>query len=208
MFSAYSDDDLLVSHKKGYARQKNLAHIVDYGQEYFNKCAGYQNSEIANKLNIARDALVRRHYGDGLLVDVGIGSGEFVQHRPNTVGTDINPVAIEWLKNNGKLADSSLSRYYAFTFWDVIEHMPHPDDFMDCVPVGAKVFFSIPIFHDLSRIRESKHYRPGEHLYYWTRSGFISWLLTQGFYLLEMNDAETQCGRDSIESFAFVRMFK
>lgn len=208
MFSAYSDDDLLISHKKGYARQKDLKFTIDYGADYFNKCASYESSELADHLNHVRKKLVQRHYGDGLLVDVGIGSGEFIKARPNTVGTDINPVALQWLNSQGKLADSNLDKYSAFTFWDVIEHMPHPDDFLDCVPVGGKVFFSIPIFHDLSRIRESKHYRPGEHLYYWTRSGFVSWLLQQGFYLLEMNSDETKCGRDSIESFALARVFK
>lgn len=207
MYNVIHDEDLLVSWKMGYARQKDLTYTIDYGQDYFNKCAGYDDNDIAEHLNYVRKKLVKRHYGDGLLVDVGIGSGKFIRSRPDTLGLDINPVALQWLKDNGKLADQN-KLYPAFTFWDVIEHMPHPEDFLECVPMGGYAFFSIPVFHDLSRIRESKHYRPGEHLHYWTRSGFITWMLKLGFYLLEMNNDETKCGRQDIESFAFVRMFK
>ncbi len=199
------DGELTCNLRRGRAWQTDLDVTTMYGVEYFNKCASNDASSIADALNVCRSSLVQRHYGDGLLVDVGIGSGEFIRHRPNTLGTDINPVALKWLADNEKLADDAAT-YQAFSFWDVIEHMPDPAIALSRIPIGGFAFFSIPVFDDLTRIRESKHYRPGEHLHYWTRSGFIAWLLHHGFYLLETNNGETIAGRDSIESFAFVKV--
>ena len=54
-------------------------------------------------------------------------------------------------------------------------------------------------------IRDSKHYRPGEHLYYFTELGFAQWMARHGFELLEVSNFETKAGRDSILSFAFRR---
>lgn len=199
------DGELTCSLRRGRAWQTDLTVAVAYDAEYFDKCTSNDSSEIADALNTCRAALVSRHYGDGLVVDVGIGSGDFIRHRPNTLGSDINPVALKWLADNGKLADKGV-QYQAFTFWDVIEHLPDPAVVLNGIPVGGYAFFSIPVFDDLTRIRESKHYRPGEHLHYWTRSGFIAWLLRLGFYLIEVNDHETVAGRDGIASFAFVRV--
>lgn len=198
--------DLTLNHADGYARQTDLSLLVSYDGDYFNKCLGYEDTAIGDTLNACRNALVQRHYGDGWLVDIGIGSGAFIKSRPKTLGTDINPVALEWLHSVNLLA-SGFSNYKAFTLWDVIEHMPDPSKVLNQMPVDSMAFFSIPVFRDLHRIKESKHYRPGEHLHYWTRSGFVHFMLRHGFYLLEMNDDETLAGREGIASFAFVKVF-
>ena len=58
---------------------------------------------------------------------------------------------------------------------------------------------------DLNKIRESKHYRPGEHLLYWTEKGFVDWMFEKGFRFLEKRTFEIQAGREDILSFAFIR---
>lgn len=200
-FAAEYDDDLMLA-LCGVAYQKDMTPTADYGADYFDKCAGYEGSEIGEAINAARIALVARHYA-GRVCDVGIGSGAFVSARPDTFGIDINPRAVEWLQSRGLLAKPH--GFCAFSFWDVLEHLPTPTDYLDLVPLQGFVFVSIPVFADLYKIRESKHYRPGEHLYYWTHEGFVYWMGLQGFNLLESNTAETDAGRDSIRSYAFKR---
>lgn len=199
--SAEQDDDLMLCRQNGVAYQANMKVTAVYDESYFGKCRGYEGHEIALAINSARIALVERHHGARVLLDVGIGSGEFIKRRPATYGFDINPAAVAWLREKG-LFWSDIGSFPAFTFWDVIEHIPVPEDYFGAMKPGSYVFASLPIFDDLSRIRKSKHYRPGEHLYYFTREGFAQWMGLHGFALLEVNDAETDAGRESIGSFA------
>jgi hypothetical protein len=106
--TAHRDADLVLCYGDGVAYQYDRSHIVDYGSEYWNKCAAYIGSPIALAINEARIDLVRRNYGEGLLLDVGIGAGEFISRRNAsgaiTHGIDVNKSAIEWLEKNGLLA--------------------------------------------------------------------------------------------------------
>jgi hypothetical protein len=193
----------MVCHEEGIAYQADQSQLVAYDAAYYDKCAGYEGQEIGERINKCRIEMVARHY-TGHVCDVGIGSGAFIKGRPRTHGYDVNPVAIEWLKRNDLWA-SRLHEFGALTFWDVIEHIPDPDKYLRHVGLQCFVFASIPVFEDLARIRASKHYRPGEHLYYFKRQGFIDWMQAHGFLLLEWNDHESVAGRESINSFAFKR---
>lgn len=199
------DGDLVLLPDQGMAYQKDQGHLVAYDERYFDKCASYEGQEICAKINSGRVALVSRHYGRGPMVDIGVGSGEFIRRRPMTHGIDVNVKAQEWLFTEGLWADN-LANYRAFSFWDVIEHVPDISEYFSKIAVGAYLFTSLPIFSDLGRIRESKHYRPDEHLYYWTESGFVGWMGLYGFELLERTDFESKAGRESILSFAFRRV--
>jgi len=204
-FEALENRDLMLCLSRGVAYQKDMTHRVPYDAAYFNKCAAYEDQTIARALNAGRIAMVDRHVGqDTLVLDIGIGSGEFIKKRPRTKGFDINPVAVRWLRKH-QLFSAELSGFWAFTFWDVLEHVEEPEIYFRRMVPGSWVFVSLPIFYDLTRIRESKHYRPGEHLYYWTESGFVKWMHDHDFDLVERSDYETLAGRDSIISFAFHR---
>ena len=205
-FPAVADGDLALCREQGVAYQIDQSALVDYGEAYFEKCRGYEGQQIADRINAGRIDFVARNFGPGRVCDVGIGSGEFIRRRPYTFGTDVNPAALQWLRETGRLA-TDLDSFGAFTFWDVLEHVPEPESYLRRAYLHAFVFLSLPIMESLDRIRESKHYRPGEHLYYWTEPGLIEWMALHGFRLLESSDFETQAGRESIRSFAF-RRFK
>lgn len=197
------DGDLKICDWLGVAYQADMTHRVAYDEQYFNKCLGYEDKAIALAINRGRIDMVAKHYDPaGEVVDVGIGSGEFIKKRPNTLGHDINPAAIRWLKKEGLWA-ADLAGFQAFTFWDVLEHVEEPEEYLSLVPIGGWLFTSIPIFEDLRRIRESRHYRPGEHLYYWTAEGFSDWMRLHGFTQRDHQTFEMEAGRDSIHSFAF-----
>jgi hypothetical protein len=204
-FGASADADLMLCRHHGVAYQRDMSIRVPYDETYFNKCAGYEDQEIARKINSGRIDLVNYHVGNGAAVlDIGIGSGEFIRKRPNTFGYDINPKAEAWLRERGRWHDGFML-FRAFTFWDVIEHIETPDDYFMHMAPNSYLFTCLPIFEDLSRIRESKHYRPGEHLYYWTERGFIEWMKLHRFTVLARQAFESDAGRDSILSFAFHR---
>ncbi len=204
-YQAHDDGDLMLCLANGVAYQGDMSDQVSYGAEYFDKCRGYEDKDIAVAINRGRIELVAKHFDPvAAVVDVGVGSGEFVKKRPNTFGVDVNPVAVAWLKAE-KLWAQDLRAFRAFTFWDVIEHLEEPERYFQRIQPSGYLFTSIPLFKDLTKIRESKHYRPGEHLYYWTEEGFVRWMGEHGFELLELQDFEIVAGRESIYSFAFQR---
>lgn len=202
---AEADSDLMLCPAYGIAYQVDRDFIIKYDDAYYNKCVSYEDKEIARKINAGRIRLVNRRMGQNRVVDVGIGSGEFIKNRKNTFGFDVNPVAMEWLKRNDLWAQR-IEDFGAMTFWDVLEHVPDPEMYLRKVHLHGFLFTSIPIFDDLKAIRKSRHYRPGEHLYYFTEAGFVGWMRKHGFLLLERADFETRAGRDSILSFAFKRI--
>jgi hypothetical protein len=198
------DLDLSLCLKEGVAYQKNMD-IVSfiYAEEYFEKYESYENTPMDHKLNLVRTSVVNRHH-QGDMVDIGIGSGSFIKSRPRTDGFDINPVAVKWLMTKDKYF-KGLTHYKAFSFWDVLEHVKEPQDYLAPLLKGSRVFISIPIFKNLEKIRESKHYRPNEHLYYFTHNGLISWMNRYGYGLLEYNDKETEAGREQIMTYVFYK---
>lgn len=70
----------------------------------------------------------------GRVLDVGCGIGDFLNHRPGTVGVDINPATVEWCRRHG--LDAHLMAPDVLPFQDgsfdsvildnVLEHLDRP----------------------------------------------------------------------------------
>lgn len=180
---------------------------VSYDDAYFAKYEGYAQTKLGEQLTAARVELVKRHRCESVL-DVGIGCGSFVEAFGNAQGFDVMPKAIEWLESRG-LFRSPYGIHGnapdAITCWDSLEHIEQPGELLDCVKPGMHLFVSLPIFRGHDDIRQSKHYRPGEHLTYWTHSGFIDYCSREGLALVESNLAESLLGREAIRSYVFRR---
>ena len=52
---------------------------------------------------------------------------------------------------------------------------------------------------------QSKHFKPNEHVWYFTDWGLRLWFEEQGFDCLETNYDETNIGREGINSYVFRR---
>jgi hypothetical protein len=78
-----------------------------------------------------------------------------------------------------------------------------PDLFVD--RVKKLVFTSIPVFEGPAQVLRSKHFKPSEHLWYWSSTGFVRWMQARGFSCLEENRMETELGREDICTFVFAR---
>jgi len=181
------------------------AGIEPYDQEYFERVDGDAQTPLGRALMIGRHEFVERHW-HGALVDVGIGSGAFIERRSHeraTWGYDVNPAGIQWLMERKLFVDPYRCPFDAMTLWDVLEHIP------DYQPLLANVrkwlFVSLPIFRDAEHVLRSKHFRPREHCWYWTQPGLIYAMKQCGFELVSESNVETELGREDIGTFAFRR---
>lgn len=173
-----------------------------YDATYFEKYLGYAQTDLGRALNEARLALVARHW-TGSIVDIGIGCGQFVESRPATWGYDVNPAGVEWLRARSLYLNPYRYDTRAITCWDSLEHIADPTPLL--AGVREMVFVAVPIFRNLAHVRASKHFRPDEHCWYFTRRGLIEFMGAHAFTCVEENDDETRLGREDIRSFAFRR---
>jgi len=176
---------------------------MPYDREYFEKYRRQADTPIGHALTEARVQMVLRHW-DGPVLDVGIGCGQFVLAHPQAHGFDVNPAGVAWLKEGGIWDDLYGRQYPALTFWDSLEHIfdiekavSHADEW---------VFVSLPIFDNSEHCLRSKHFRPNEHVWYFTDTGLKDWFAKQGFACVEQNNLETLIGREGIGSYAFRRV--
>lgn len=179
---------------------------VAYDCCYYAQYERLADTPMGHELTRLRRALVDRWAGPGtLVVDVGVGALQFVRSRPNTWGYDVNPVAIDVIQREHRWLDPHAEPVPALTFWDALEHIPDP------APLLAQardwMFASLPVVPgDGPPPRDWKHLKPGEHLWYWTRAGFLAWMAEHGFRCVGHNTAESLAGREDIETFAFRRV--
>ena len=174
---------------------------MDYSGPYFKKYQALDATPMGEALTRARVAMTRRHYQGGV-VDIGIGGGRFVQAADGW-GYDVNAEAVAWLRQQERYFDPYATPTEAISCWDSLEHIPEPEKLL--AQVGEWVFVSMPVYLSQWDCLKSKHYKPGEHLWYWTQNGLIAWFARQGFGCVEINDSESELGRDGITSFAFRR---
>ena len=173
-----------------------------YDAAYFEKYVGYENSEIGLALNDARVALVNTYCPDGTLVDVGIGSGQFMR-RAGCYGFDINPTAIEMLNKDGLFIDPYTDAVDCATFFDSLEHIKDIADILR--NIKHIVCVSIPIYSDLEHARNSKHFRPDEHCWYHLEDGFKRFMKAHGFDVVCQSTIESDLGREDISTYVFKR---
>lgn len=198
-------DEGLAMTEQGVAYQKKMT-CISYDESYFAKFDSY-DPEMTRKLTEARIEFVGRHWKYSM-VDIGCGNGDFVMRRPHTVGFDINPEVRIKLRAIGRFASSfgmAHNMYRAMSMWDVIEHVPAPEIYLNRLGQGSFLFISLPIFDELEHVFSSKHYRPNEHLYYFTEDGLLWWLSEYGFTVVDKSDHETRLGREEIGAYAFIR---
>lgn len=203
-----TDKDLSLFLLLGVARQTHIR-TIDYDKDYFDKYIKYGGSQTEVILNKIRKDTVNKFYR-GPILDIGVGNGSFITDYAKeflgSKGYDINQSAVDMLKSADMYSDN-LSSFGAMTFWDSLEHMVNPIKMLSFIPVGGWAFVSIPIFKNLREIRKSKHYRPDEHLWYFTSDGFIRFMEGEcGFRVVDQHVLETtEGGREDIKTFSCVK---
>ena len=182
------------------------AGVAVYDRDYFERFERDANTSLGRALMRARFDFVDEHYR-GTLVDVGIGCGAFVALRRErdrvTYGYDVNPAGVDWLEERMLFVDPYKVACHAITLWDVLEHIPDYPALL--AHVHEWVFLSLPIFRDAEHVLRSKHFRPDEHCWYYTRDGLVHAMKLCGFEPVSESNVETKLGREDIGTFAFRR---
>lgn len=134
------------------------------------------------------------------VLDYGSGVGWFRAWRPKGVKVFSHDIAPAFPQTG-----IDLRIYDIVCFWDVLEHI---DDFRKVEPVLAlakAVAATLPIAPTESEsIGSWKHFKPGEHLHYFTERTLTSLFDKYGFRLLEKGQPECP-PREDVTSFLFVR---
>jgi hypothetical protein len=183
----------------GFYPVTNLSNIYD--ERYFKKYLGYEGTQLDLAINEFRIGLINKYIGGGRLIDVGIGSGSLIKSRRNTLGFDINPVAVDWLVRSDLFFDPRIEGAAdSISFFDSLEHIL---DFTLFINRRKFVFVSLPIFTCVEHVLKSKHYRKNEHYWYWTADGLVSMFDRFGYRILERSSFESTLGRDDIQTFVF-----
>lgn len=209
-YPAVADGDLMHCQREGVAYQANLGAVTArYDERYFEKVSSYEPN-IESKVNRYRVELLDRHAPLGAsLMDYGAGTGAFARCAKlagyQVSAFEVMAPAVLMLKEQGLYSADMLTMFDVVSAWDVIEHLPDPGFLLRGLRYRATLLVSIPVFDSLSEVRSSKHYRPGEHLYYWTRSGFERWVALYGYRVLEFSDHEVRAGREQIGAWALRR---
>jgi len=179
-----------------------------YDDKYFNEYVRMEHTEVGECLNKFRTEWVDS-YTQGLVLDVGIGSGSFIKRRGNCVGYDVCPKALYLLQRKDLFFNpyngvGLWNKIEAVTFFDTLEHIEWPELIFD--NIGSQlIFVTIPIFRDAEHVASSKHFKKEEHYLYFTEQGFIDYMANYGFKLIEKRDDESGCGREDIKSYALRR---
>jgi len=196
--------------KNGIACQADRSKSREYGQEYYELLKSYEDQLIGKRINNGR-LLTVVQYLDKIdkVIDIGCGCGTFIKryNSPYMYGYDINPLMVKKLRDRYiDIYTEDISSFKGFTFWDSLEHMPEPSVILKRIPKKAYVFLSIPIFSDITKVMESKHYRPDEHYWYFTDTGIKRYLQSMGYKLVKKLDFEIKAGRQDIYTYVFKKV--
>lgn len=189
----------------------NSLNLINYDKSYFEKYKSYEKNEISDKLINFRTNLVNKYCKNAVL-DIGIGSGLFIRSRKaKTYGFDICQEAIDWLKSKNLYTNPWIkvkNDIQGYCFWDSLEHIAHPSLLLSQIPKDKYVFVTIPILpkrFNFNNIHQWKHFRPNEHIHYWTENGFINFMETLKFSLVKKFTNESDLGREDIKTYVLRR---
>ena len=187
---------------------RSLAAVYD--QAYFDAYRDLADQPIGTALNTFRCELALKWAmaTGATILDVGIGDGAFLRAMSDVApgmrlrGVDVNPAAIAYLDEQGWCGTLEL-QYDVVTFWDSLEHFRDPR--VPLRAVGRVALVSLPIFTDAADAVTSKHFKPEEHFWYFTRHAFRAFAEQEGFDVLDILATESALGRESIETFVLWR---
>lgn len=199
--------------------QKEITNLVPYDENYFNKYVSYEKNSISRNLLKFRSGLVKKYCKKNSVLDIGIGSGAFIRYHDSKVfGFDICEPAVEWLKKKCLYTNPWMEtkpEINGYCFWDSFEHIVQPSIILSSLSAGTYVFISMPIISNDSQIGnleelalwmyQWKHFRPNEHVHYWTAGGLKKYMKSLGFSLIVQSDKEVKIGRQDIGTFVFMK---
>jgi hypothetical protein len=173
-----------------------------YNAEYAQKYAALAATPLGQAIYASRWALILKYVQKGNLLDYGSGPGAFNAHGPssfNRLNYDVNPTCgftkKLWLPQTKEVSvggtlgieERDGEAIDVLTMWDSIEHIPN--FYGEIQDVNAPwLFITTPNLESVDKpIFFFKHYRPGEHIYYFDRHSLGVILDDLGYRIREFN---------------------
>ena len=168
----------------GYGRP-SIREPMQYDEAYESKYLAYPEDEI-NKIRLNFVAAV------GSLLDFGCGSGSFVRAARaagfDAYGYDVNDFTSDLRPPDGFKPE-------IITAWDSFEHLTDEQqkEFFELAKSAKCVYVSIPDFESASwnvDLDTWRHYRPAEHLHYYTAAALARRFKLEGFTAYKLDHGE------------------
>jgi SAM-dependent methyltransferase len=145
---------------------------VRYDRQYLAKYEHYPTREMS----LLRLGMLKTVVCGGRLLDVGHGTGEFVRLAESAgfeaFGCDVHGVDVGIQTIN---LDADLSRWDVTCLFDSVEHFVAFDVIRDLFVRSRVVMISTPRRpNSLYGIDWWRHYKPGEHLHYFSRKSLLT----------------------------------
>lgn len=174
-----------------------------YDEAYAEEYRRRGDTQIGRSLNLYRTELVEE-FDKGPVLDFGCGTGDFIRTRgvARTFGYDVIESTVSWLLKEN-LYRTPWDFDGSVTFWDSLEHLLEPEKVLSTIK--GHLFISMPTYRDYDDVLRSKHFKPNEHIWYWTDWGLMKWVESVGFEFLKSTWGESDLGREGIQSFVFKR---
>lgn len=166
--------------------QTDLTVTVDYANGYAEKTYDSYDGSLTAHLRAGLVAPLMGHKPDSKVLDFGFGNGSFLRLMDAagyaTRGLDVHSDHPEIQR-----ADLATEFFNVVTFFDSLEHVACPDAVLRSIQlrrsdpcVSCAVVISRPVvpLWFWARPRDWKHFKPGEHLHYFSMSSSL--LLVKG----------------------------
>jgi len=174
---------------------------------YYNLLKAY--TPTAQKINEIRWNFLEEYFPFGChvyhelkgfhILDYGCGVGWFAAFKPSWV-TSMETYDVMPVPQTGMTRE----KYSIITLWDVLEHIP---DFTYLAPILERthyVVLTIPMKPPKVKWEDWKHFKPGEHLHYYTEDLLQSLFRIYDFHLLAKE--MTECPpRTDVVTYIFKR---
>ncbi len=163
--------------------------MVNYDKNYYEnlKKQHIKTAKLINEIrwNFVQDVPFKT------VLDYGCGCGELSLYAPKNRDLIIHSYDIGKINGSTYPQTGILIDHYDLTFFnDVIEHVDwinYPDlDMVHAFEISTFICIAIPVWnHSIENIHTWKHYKPGEHLYYFSESSIIEFFYLRKFVLIK-----------------------
>jgi 2-polyprenyl-3-methyl-5-hydroxy-6-metoxy-1,4-benzoquinol methylase len=160
-----------------------------YNQSYLDEYIRRSQTDLGRRIIESRWDTVRCFADGGTLLDYGCATGAFHTAAPDgflCMGWDVNPKSL-YSRNFPH------GHYDVLTMWDVMEHLDRPYSPLKAHS-PALVFISTPNADNtsLETFGAWKHYKPVEHIHYYTPKTLAMGMAANGYTLLHYDFSEGQ----------------